>query len=69
MEETVDDEDARSRRLRMKSGKMRADEKRPYRRPKLIAYGDFRTLTGVKGGKLGDGKAKGNTRLSGSKKQ
>jgi hypothetical protein len=53
----------------MKSEKIQADKKRPYRRPKLIAYGDFHTLTGVKGGALGDGKAKGNTRLSGSKKQ
>ena len=43
--------------------------KRPYESPKLITYGDFHTLTGSKGGRLGDGKAKGNTRLAGSKKQ
>lgn len=46
-----------------------AGTKRPYERPKLITYGDFHTLTGSKGGRLGDGKAKGNTRLAGTKKQ
>lgn len=65
----MDGRDARPRGRLMKSEKIQADKKRPYRRPKLIAYGDFHTLTGVKGGALGDGKAKGNTRLSGSKKQ
>ena len=53
----------------MKSTERVAYEKRPYQSPKLVTYGDFRTLTGVKGGRLGDGKAKGNTRLAGSKKQ
>jgi hypothetical protein len=43
--------------------------KRPYQRPTLVRYGDFHALTGAKGGRLGDGKAKGNTRLSGTKKQ
>lgn len=53
----------------MKSAEHVANKKRPYLCPKLVTYGDFRTLTGVKGGRLGDGKVKGNTRLAGSKKQ
>ena len=53
----------------MKSAERDESKKRPYQSPKLVTYGDFRTLTGVKGGALGDGKAKGNSRLSGSKKQ
>jgi len=53
----------------MNRAERKAEEKRPYQSPKLVTYGDFRTLTGVKGGRLGDSKAKGNSRLSGSKKQ
>lgn len=53
----------------MKSAKRVANEKRPYQCPKLVTYGDFRTLTGAKGGTLGEGKGKGNSRLSGGKKQ
>ncbi len=30
-------------------------KKRPYSRPRLVAYGDFRTLTRLKGGGSQDG--------------
>ncbi|MEX0833314.1 MAG: lasso RiPP family leader peptide-containing protein [Actinomycetota bacterium] len=41
----------------------RRDHK-PYRAPRLTVYGDFRRLTKAnKGGVLGDGGAKPNTRL------
>lgn len=63
------DIDQRHRRCFMSDDEKTAGTKRPYERPKLITYGDFHTLTGSKGGRLGDGKAKGNTRLSGTKKQ
>ena len=53
----------------MKSAERVANEKRPYQCPKLVTYGDFRTLTGVKGGAKGDGIGKGNTRLKGGKRQ
>lgn len=45
------------------------DERETYQRPRLITFGDFRTLTKVKGGRLGDGINKGNSRLKGSKSQ
>ncbi len=41
-----------------------AKKKRPYESPKLVTYGDFRTLTGVKGGTRGDGAGKASTRLT-----
>lgn len=48
---------------------MRAETKRPkkkpYRPPRLIAYGDLRTLTMAKGGTKGDGTGKPSTRTSG----
>lgn len=41
-------------------------KKKPYRPPRLVAYGDLRTLTMAKGGNKGDGGAKPSTRVSGS---
>jgi len=47
----------------------REDElrKRPYRRPRLVVYGDFRALTGkgggAKGGAKNDAKGTPKTRL------
>lgn len=41
-------------------------KKKPYRRPRLVAYGDFRTLTRAKGGTSNDGGGqKPRTKLSG----
>jgi hypothetical protein len=36
--------------------KPRGREKRPYRPPRLVAYGDLRRIAMVKGGSTGDGK-------------
>jgi len=42
-------------------------KKKPYSSPRLVAYGDFRTLTRVsaKGGTSNDGTGKPTTKLSG----
>ena len=40
--------------------------KRPYRTPALKVLGDFRKLTAAKGGMMGDGSGKPNTRRNGS---
>jgi hypothetical protein len=42
-------------------------KKKPYRPPRLVAYGDFRTLTRAttKGGTGNDGGGKPQTRLGG----
>lgn len=42
-------------------------KKKPYSSPRLVAYGDFRTLTRVsaKGGTSNDGGGKPRTKLSG----
>ena len=49
----------------MRSEEREAKKRRPYESPKLVTYGDFRTLTGVKGGNKGDGRGKSSTRLTG----
>ncbi len=40
-------------------------KKRPYSRPRLVAYGDFRSLTRSKGGTSDDGPGKPITKLAG----
>jgi hypothetical protein len=47
----------------MKSKAIR--KKKPYSSPRLVAYGDFRTLTRGKGGTSGDGQGKPNTKTTG----
>jgi hypothetical protein len=42
-----------------------AAPKRPYRTPELKVHGDFRKLTGVKGGTAADGTGKPKTKDSG----
>jgi hypothetical protein len=42
-------------------------KKKMYRSPRLVVYGDFRSLTQVKGGTSGDGTGKPRTRVSGSR--
>jgi hypothetical protein len=39
--------------------------KRPYRAPKLKVHGEFRKLTRSKGGNMGDGSGKPDTRATG----
>ncbi len=41
-------------------------KKKPYSSPRLVAYGDFRTLTRSKGGSSNDGQGKPRTKLGGS---
>lgn len=41
-------------------------KKKPYRPPRLVAYGDLRTLTMAKGGNKNDGGGKPATKLSGA---
>ncbi len=48
----------------MKSKTIR--KKKTYRPPRLVAYGDFRTLTRVKGGGANDGGVKPKTKASGA---
>ncbi len=49
----------------MKSKKTQT-KKKAYRPPRLVVYGDFRSLTRAKGGTKGDGGGgKANTRVSG----
>jgi hypothetical protein len=46
--------------------KSKADrKKKPYHSPRLVVYGDFRTLTRVKGGGANDGGGKPKTKISG----
>lgn len=40
-------------------------KKKPYRPPRLVAYGDLRTLTKAKGGINNDGGGKPRTKVSG----
>jgi hypothetical protein len=40
-------------------------KKKPYRPPRLVAYGDLRTLTMAKGGSRADGGGKPSTKVSG----
>ncbi|MFQ5804456.1 MAG: lasso RiPP family leader peptide-containing protein [Candidatus Methylomirabilales bacterium] len=47
----------------MKSKAIR--KKKTYRPPRLVAYGDFRTLTLAKGGGANDGGSKPKTKASG----
>lgn len=43
------------------------DQKRkPYRPPRLVVYGDLRSLTMAKGGTKGDGTGKPATKASGT---
>jgi hypothetical protein len=51
----------------MRTEKGEAKSKRLYECPKLVTYGDFRSLTGSKGGNKGDGGGKASTRLKGKK--
>lgn len=48
----------------MKS-KTPTQERKPYRSPRLVVYGDLRRLTMVKGGTKGDGGGKPATKASG----
>ena len=48
----------------MKS-KGKKPSKNPYRPPRLVVYGDLRSLTMAKGGTTGDAGGKPRTRLSG----
>lgn len=40
-------------------------KKKPYRPPRLVVYGDLRTLTMAKGGVNNDGGGKPRTKVSG----
>ncbi len=48
----------------MKS-KSESRKKKPYRPPRLVTYGDFRSLTRSKGGSSNDGQGKPRTKLGG----
>lgn len=48
----------------MKS-KNRRPKRKAYRPPRLVVYGDFRSLTRAKGGTKSDGGGKANTRSTG----
>ncbi len=46
--------------------KSKADrKKKPYHSPRLVVYGDFRTLTRGKGGGANDGQGKPRTKAGG----
>ncbi len=46
--------------------KSKADrKKKPYHSPRLVVYGDFRTLTRAKGGGANDGGSKPRTKAGG----
>jgi hypothetical protein len=45
--------------------KRQPKNKKPYRKPRLRVYGDIRTLTAAKRGRLSDGRGKPATRASG----
>ncbi len=46
--------------------KSKADrKKKPYHSPRLVVYGNFRTLTRAKGGGGGDGQGKPRTKVGG----
>ncbi len=40
-------------------------KKKSYRQPRLVVYGDFRSLTRAKGGTKNDGGGKASTRSTG----
>lgn len=47
------------------TSKTTSQKKKPYRPPRLVVYGDLRSLTMVKGGTANDGGGKPRTKLSG----
>ncbi len=49
----------------MKKSKPESQKRKHYRPPRLVAYGDFRSLTRIKGGGNADGQGKPKTKAGG----